>query len=100
MWEKIVEISINEDVVSHDVFRVTKNENERKKLMANIVFCQLGLIAEVMVNFFVKASIAIEVINKLAVKYELSNDDIDILMICAIRIFSPFVQNYKILHEM
>lgn len=75
-----MEISIHEDVVSHDVFRVTQNEAERKKLLANIVFCQLGLIAEVMVNFFVKAGIAIEIINKFASKFDLSNGDVEILM--------------------
>jgi hypothetical protein len=80
LWERIIEGAINEEIVSHDIFNYAQKEEDRRKLVGNIVFCQLGATAEIMKQFGLNTIVAAELIQKFVGKYELTAGDAEVLM--------------------
>lgn len=80
VWEKVIEMYISDEILAHNVFTYTSKEEDRKKIVRNIVFCQLGAITEIMAIFSVNLSLASEVIQKFVVKYELPPADLEVLL--------------------
>lgn len=81
IWEKVAEGFILDDIASHDLYSVAHKEEDRKKLIGNIVFCQLGVMAETMKSFGISQEVSAETIGKLAGKYDLPPADISVLML-------------------
>lgn len=80
IWDKVVEISITEEINSRDAFNFTSKEEDKKKILRNIVFCQLGIIAEFMNAFNLHQLISTEIITKYSHRYELTSEDHSVLM--------------------
>lgn len=66
--------------MNHNVFSYTSKEEDRKKIVRNIVFCQLGGIVETLINLQVSSSLVIETVQKFGSKYDLPASDLDVLL--------------------
>ena len=64
----------------NNVYNISQKEEDKKKILNNIVFYQLGLIAEMMNNFILNRAAFAEIVNKHACKNELRQTDIDVLV--------------------
>lgn len=71
---------INDEILAHNVFSYTSKEEDRKKIVRNIVFCQLGAVTEIMAIFCVNFNLASDVIQKFVAKYELPPADLKVLL--------------------
>ena len=71
---------IADEIAAHDLYKIAQLEGDRKKLLGNIVFCQLGVVAETMNCFKINQEVTNEIISKHACRHDLSAADIDVLL--------------------
>jgi hypothetical protein len=80
VWERVIELYINDEIFSHNVFSYTSKEEDRKKIIRNIVFCQLGGIVEIMTSFQLASAIIVDNMQKFVAKYDLPMTDLEVLL--------------------
>lgn len=79
-WDLIIQKSVQCELSSRELYKIFETPEEQKNIIKNIVFCQLGNIANFMKEFNVDPMYAGEIVSKYACKYNLPAEDIDTLM--------------------
>lgn len=72
---------ITDEIAVHDLYKIVQQEGDRKKLIGNIAFCQLGVMAETMNIFQINQELTTEIITKFAPRFDLSSADIEVLLL-------------------
>lgn len=80
-WEGIVCEAIDEEFrLQNEYYMIDAEDEENKvKRLKNIVFCQLGTYANIMMGFEVNKEATAEMVSKYGCRYELSFEDIETL---------------------
>ena len=81
MWEDLINDLIKNEIEIREVDKIFEDEAGKKAIVKNIAFCQLGAVAELMKEFKVEVVYANEIIAKNACRHELSEEDIDTLIV-------------------